>query len=138
MISDNDGNSSSKHDDHVDFNKIEQLLKNSLNQKTDSIDAVTSAKLSAARHRALEQGSSSSLWLWPSPRISAIAALSVCVLILSSWFSGLDQTGPLNNVTAEQTEILSDMEILASNDSVEFYESLEFLLWLENAPEISG
>ncbi len=118
--------------------EIQKLLKKSLDQSTESIDAVTSSRLSAARHRALEHAQTSSPWGWLSPWKGGLAALSVCVLALSVLLNDNDQAQSANTVATEQSGMFADLEILASKDDVEFYESLDFLLWLENAPENSG
>ena len=118
--------------------EINELLTASLDQRVESIDAVTSAKLSAARHRALEQSNSPGLWGLFSPWKSGFAVLSICVLAMSLWLNDNDPTQPPSIAASEQSNMLADLEILASKDGVEFYESLDFLIWLENAPENSG
>ena len=139
MNSGNGTNHTNQPDDEkADFAKIEQLLTESLDKRVDSIDAVTSAKLSAARHRALESDSEprnfGNLSLWKG----GLAALSVCILAVSLWPNNTEVVQQATIIASEQSSLLADLEILASTDSVEFYESLDFLIWLENAPENSG
>lgn len=95
-------------------------LRAELDHRTESTDAVTAARLSAARARALDAVSGSGLhavWMYTG----AIATtLLVAVLVVWSPRGNHDIGLPLE-----------EMELFSANEELEFYSELEFYEWLD-------
>lgn len=109
-------------DDCADQAWLQKTLA-SLDTQEQSIDYVTRTKLSAARARALDAGSR---FEWFSARTAAAAvSLSVGAVVLVN----------LSPDTPESTPLMAsqDLPILSSSEELEFYQSLEFLEWMDDS-----
>jgi hypothetical protein len=100
-----------------------------LDQSADGLDAATLSRLNRARQAALAQRAPPRRWLLPA----GMAAASVLVLAaligrgyLPSVVPGA-QEFPLTAKTAAS----SDIDLVSSDDSLEFYQDLEFYAWLD-------
>ncbi len=119
-------------------NEIILALSDQLENKADSLDSTTLARLSAARHRALEQQDHQKSGVFRNTVWkSGFAAAAIGFLALTIWFTGIREINTEKLYSAE-ADMLSELPILASEDSVEFYRSLEFLIWLENESKNNG
>ena len=95
----------------------------SLDEREQSIDYVTRTKLSAARARAMDSGSR---FQWLGARTAGAAiTLAVCALVFVNLPRDAPQSTPL---MASQ-----DLPILSSSEDLEFYQSLEFLEWMDDS-----
>ncbi len=120
----------------ADNSELSNALTNQLDIEAASIDSITLAKLSSARHRALDTDSSSDFsanTFWAA----GSAALTLSLLLAVFWMGSNSEDQALLHSIAE-TNLLTDLPILAAEDSVEFYQSLDFLYWLNNEPETNG
>ena len=109
--------------------EIESAARKVFEQSVGELDGATRSKLTQARHRALaelEQPPAAFGWL-PQAALATLAAAAVGIWV----FSGSD---------SELTEsaAVADIEILLSDDELEFYEELDFYAWLESQPEFNG
>ncbi len=111
-----------------------KLLEQKLEQETNTLDAVTRSKLSAARYRATasveETRSTSRPW-------TVGVGLASIALVAMVWLPAL-KTPPAEQTATPSltstTAVLEDLIILAAGDDVDFYQSVDFLLWLESNP----
>ena len=115
--------------------KSEQLLLESINQKLDQsvidIEPSTKVALRKIRQHALAHTDKKSAallsWMKPAPLMAAVSL----VLILSvSLRMTLDTASTL-------TPALEDIPLLTATDDIEFYNDLDFYLWLE-AENLNG
>lgn len=96
------------------------------------LDAVTVARLRAARARAMDSACAPSSWLAPGLRslggIGAGAALAVAVLAwtLLPRTTLTPETDPAVNLAG-----MDALELLTDEQGPEFYEDLDLYLWLE-------
>jgi hypothetical protein len=109
--------------------EIESAARKVFEQSVGELDGATRSKLTQARHRALaelEQPPAAFGWL-PQAALATLAAAAVGIWV----FRGSD---------SELTEsaAVADIEILLSDDELEFYEELDFYAWLESQPEFNG
>lgn len=98
-------------------NTIESVL----NAGTETLDASILNKLRQARQKALDQESGRSISWWiPAGAVTA----TVAVAMFAFWLG----------VVSPQTRVntLEDLELLASADTTELYEQIEFYEWLES------
>ncbi len=137
---DSESNNNVSTDDSLTRN--EQLFKKSLHEHLDSqvenLNYTVSSKLSAARHRALS-GDSSSLsnkgtqndWLNWTNAAGGVLVLGVAVFGgLQFYSSGTSlSTDPADRIA--QQVLMEDLNLLSSSDDIEFYQSVEFLEWME-------
>ena len=99
-----------------------------LDQSTDGLDAATLSRLNRARQAALAQRSSPRRWFLPAGLVAAcLLLLAIFILPARLPFSGGAQEFPLTAKTAAS----SDIDLVSSDDSLEFYQDLEFYAWLD-------
>lgn len=116
---------------------IEDQIKNSMDELTDTIDVDTQVKLNEARFQALRQHSRPNLqhklqnrlqrWLWPLAGTGVLMLLLLTVMpnMMPDMMKG-------NSMQAPHVVLFEDVEFLAENAGTEFYEDLEFLAWLDD------
>lgn len=97
-----------------------------LEQSSDSISPDVLAKLRIIRGGAVELAEKREQSLFCLPRwvtVGGVATLAVLVVAVSLWFS------PVGTGTPAKSD--DDIDIITSNEQLEFYEELDFFLWLE-------
>ncbi len=123
---------------------ITKALSTHLDVQADNLDFNVSSKLSAARYRALAQQPSSqsstrskASWFNWTTALGSTAVLALVFLVSVQFFpmnpsqpSELAQVVPPNQIT--QRELIEDLNLLSATDDIEFYQSVEFLEWLES------
>ncbi len=115
---------------------INDALIENLDEEVNKLDSISKAKLSAARYRALESLESKSNASISDFWKAGITAVASIVVATTLWI-GIPQQGAVIPPTAEAS-VFADLNILASSNSVEFYQSLDFLIWLENESDTNG
>ena len=108
-----------------DPNKEQQFIDNvkkALDLDAENLDAGTQAKLTRARHRALDAGERKGFDLrqWFSVPVMGWATASILVLGLAFFVQQSNSTLPP----------LEDIDLLVAEDNLEFYDGLEFYAWL--------
>ncbi len=108
-----------------------QEVTRELDKSCDSLDAQTLSRLNHIRHQALEGNLSNNPPWYQQPLYSG-GALTVCVLVLSTFFySGMNlNSGSADNEITIAVSELENMEILSAEESFELYEDIEFYQWL--------
>jgi negative regulator of sigma E activity len=96
-----------------------------LDQAVETIDASTQARLRAARREALAAAESRSRPAWLMPVGSLAVAATVAVLTVSVWLV------PPDTAVDAQLPTLEDIALLSDSEALEFYENLDFYLWLD-------
>jgi len=144
--SDNRPDGSEEHSD--DELWLKGKIQQHLDTEVENLDFNVTSKLSAARHRALDQstsdttrsGSDSTAWKpWFNTRNLAggTAVLTLAVLIGNQLYPpAAIQTPtmqiPTENSTLASSDLMEDLTLLSSSDDLEFYQSIEFLEWIES------
>jgi hypothetical protein len=109
------------NDDKPDAPSASALLadiKQQLDNSVDALDAVTCARLQAARLNAL-QTQGRRIWaIYAAPALMA----SLLVFSLAVFIS----TQPPGGAT-----LMEDIQMLGANEEIDFYENLEFYQWLD-------
>ena len=119
-------------------------LSSHLDAQTEALDYNITSKLSAARHRALaaEQASESS-WLagisWNMVARGTVAAAFLAFMVNQMIVDDTTPSEPLVAEVETQTEpvitttanIIEDLHLLSATDDIDFYQSVEFLEWME-------
>lgn len=102
-----------------------ETVKRALDELERDLDSTTLARLRAVRQRALANYKDSRWWRTPTgwvPAGALAAALAGVAIAAFMWLSvppsGLPPTG------------IEDLELLAAQDSIEFYADLDFYYWL--------
>ena len=95
------------------------FVKHQLDQSVQSLDAATLSCLRRARHEARHSRSKRVPWLWP---VWGFATASASVLAVTLWLGHSVPNGPDLS--------LEDLDLLASAESLDLYEDLEFYGWL--------
>ncbi len=98
----------------------------SLDQEVAGLDPAVMTRLNRARQQALAgrartpraRRRQNRRWWWPAGGLATAVAAGLAVILLSP--------GP----ELPTAPVLTDLEILASAEGVDFYEELEFYLWL--------
>ncbi|MEJ2692567.1 MAG: hypothetical protein P8166_05755 [Candidatus Thiodiazotropha sp.] len=106
-------------------------LKQQLDRGAEEIDELTLARLGAARRRAVEAGSHRhSAWqlgdILIAGRWGRIVWLAGGLLLLAL----LMLRPPLSSPASQPLHLLDDMELLGSSEELEFYQELDFFLWV--------
>lgn len=102
---------------------FEQKAKRQFDDSVARLDGRTQSQLNQARHAALaELNSARPAWVQWLPATGVAAAALIALLV----WSGKPQ---IDELTAP--EVVSDMEILLTEDSLEMLEDLEFYSWID-------
>ncbi len=109
--------------------EFERRIKAMLDEGDNELDGHVMSRLTQARHAASEsldkRGRSFSTWV-PA---AAVAGASVFALML--WL-GQQSPGP----QGQQVAVLEDLELMLSEENLEFYEELEFYAWLDETGDL--
>lgn len=113
-----------------------------LNRKAETLDDAVLARLRAARLAATEatdRSRRSGSWLSPIPGTGSSWALSRTMggMVAASLVFAVAMTVWLANPVVPGGN-LEDLEILAANENPEFYQDLDFYLWLETRSTRAG
>jgi len=96
-----------------------------LDQSVEGLDAATASRLNQARHAALARRPARQHWFLPAGLASA------CVLMLAvfTWHAWRPMTS--DDAIFPKAATSGDIELVSSDDSLEFYQDLEFYAWLD-------
>lgn len=100
--------------------EVQQRARAELEAKLETLDANVTARLSVARHRALDQLKTKPRW----QPVAGWAVAATLVVAVSLWWQQSPST--LNGISPD------DFELLVSSDGIELYEDLEFYEWLSS------
>lgn len=103
-----------------------------LEQEVSELDLVTLSKLSAARHRATSSTKDSWIPVRPWAFGTGLASMALLAMIILPNFSPPVVIQPEAPQLTSTAAVLEDLSILAAGDGVDFYQSVDFLLWLES------
>jgi hypothetical protein len=103
-----------------------------LEQEVRELDQVTLSKLSAARHRATAETKDSWIPLKPWVFGTGLASMALLAMIVLPRFSSPVVDQPEVVQLTSSAAVLEDLSILAAGEGVDFYQSVDFLLWLES------
>jgi hypothetical protein len=115
-----------------DENSFLKKVKHSLDQGEKNIPDDTRSKLHRIRQEALNIKEKEKSWKikwFPTPYPALATAAVVLLAVLLSFSDDRDQA-PFNP--------LDDLEILASNNKIEFYDELDFYAWLAEEEPNAG
>ena len=105
------------------FEVFEQRAQVVLQESAEQLDGATRSRLTQARHAALEvirqRRSKPWMWLMPAAGVAAAAVLTVMLVV-----------NPARQ-RLEPAAAVDEFEILAAEDSLEFYRDVEFYAWLD-------
>ncbi len=112
--------------------------KQMLDESTENLDAATLSRLNRSRQSALESARPRRLrsWFLPAGLASACAVL-LAVAVVWHRPATAPQNAPdpfLPNATANfsgNSVAGNDLDLVSSDDSIEFYQDLDFYAWLE-------
>ncbi|MBT1075676.1 DUF3619 family protein [Geobacter grbiciae] len=100
------------------------MVKEHLDARADALDDRTAARLRAIRLQAVESAEGKRGWFrflrWIA--VGGLATAAVAVLAVSLWM-----TGPRRENTVATAD---DIEIVAAQEQMQFYEDIEFYRWL--------
>lgn len=96
-----------------------------LDESTANIDGATRSRLTQARYRALA-ARHRRVWIWPAAGGAVLASL----VGVSVWLG--QAPGPVAlPVQQGESHAITDFQLLTESDSIELYQEIEFLEWLE-------
>ena len=115
-----------------DTDRLLKMSKATLDKAVDGLDDATLQDLRRVRREALLVGKpvgsdKRSGWLLPASGLAVAATVSV--LTVSLWLMSPE------NDPVSQLPALEDMALLGDAESLEFYENLDFYLWLDDEKE---
>ncbi|MCG7984433.1 MAG: hypothetical protein JAY90_16990 [Candidatus Thiodiazotropha lotti] len=108
-------------------------VKQQLQQSSDALDELTLAKLGAARRRAVEVGSRAAVYRFGdvlSLGRGGMAILILAGLLLIASAVLLKTTNTPVEQQMQSITLLEDMELLGAAQELEFYQELDFYLWV--------
>ncbi len=117
--------------------KMLARVKEMLDQQVEELDTDTCERLRMARNLAVMKAASAPGFRWQSipfrashwKPVAAYALASLVVVTVAGWF-WFSQPAELQEIT-----VLADLELLAAEEEPEFYEQLDFYLWLDDETE---
>jgi hypothetical protein len=113
-----------------DDKSFTQNIQNALDNGIEELDADVSRRLRLARYQALEAYQEKHNYWKPA---SGFALATMLLVAIGVWqFGGnqrsIEQFNERDTVIAQSIE---DLELIASSDSMQFYQDLEFYQWLD-------
>ena len=113
-----------------DDKSFTQNIQHALDNGIEELDADVSRRLRLARYQALE-AYQEKLYYWKPA--SGFALATMLLVAIGVWqFGGnqrsIEQFNERDTVIAQSIE---DLELIASSDSMQFYQDLEFYQWLD-------
>ncbi len=101
-------------------------LKQSLDQRLDKLDDETTTQLYAARQKALRSlPQSRPRWLAVGGWSAAAVSLLLVMVLWNTDGQSPDSPG-----------FIEDLELLSTNEDIEFIEDLDFYLWLDDEQQV--
>jgi hypothetical protein len=117
-----------------DDNFLERRARELFAGDVDGLDAATRSKLHHARQRALAELER------PVPgaslRVAGAALASLGVAAITVWLYVRIDSGPLAGLP--ETADAGDVDIMLTEDDLDFLEDVEFIVWLEGQPEFTA
>jgi anti-sigma-K factor RskA len=114
---------------------VRRVLTQHLDNEVQDLDFNVTSKLAAARHRALSQETSRSIWSrlfgWQSVA-GGSAALVVALMVGNQMLKTDAITASPQPADLAASGMIEDLAMLAEGDDIEFYQDIEFLEWLES------
>lgn len=107
-----------------DNDQFLQNVQSTLDRSVDELDDDTLRALRKARHKAVEASERRPVWLMPVGGLAMAA--TVAAFSVSLWMAE-----PQPGVDAQLLP-LEDLALLGDAESLEFYEDLDFYLWLDD------
>lgn len=104
--------------------RLVEMVKEQLDAGVDALDDLTAARLRAMRLKAVESAEGGRGW-FRFPRwvaVGGLATAAVAVLAVGLWV-----TDPPRESTVATAD---DIEIVAAQEQMQFYEDMEFYRWL--------
>ncbi len=101
-----------------------------LDASVKSLDGHTRSRLTQIRHKALASRRSRFDWLVNWGKVPAWGAATACLSLIIIWILSNDVASPLTG--------MEDIDLLASNNSLELYEELDFYAWLNEEGKNAG
>lgn len=100
-----------------------------LDESAQNLDAATLSRLNRARQAVLEQARPRALrpWFLPAGLASACAVL---IAVAVAWNTPTRTAAP-TLTDANAGTFASDLDMMSSDDGLEFYEDLDFYAWLD-------
>jgi len=114
-------NDSSMHNKQVEDIRME------LERSCDALDGHTLSRLNAIRHKALEHKLARRSGTRPILLFPLGGLVTACVLVFTISLVSQPSLSPADGVPVPKFE---DLELLATNEGLEFYEDYEFYQWL--------
>ncbi|MEW8218783.1 MAG: hypothetical protein AB2770_10505 [Candidatus Thiodiazotropha taylori] len=108
-------------------------VKQQLQKSSDDLDELTLAKLGAARRRAVEVGSRPAVYRFGdvlSLGRGSMTILMLAGLLLIASAVLLNRANTPEQQQAQSITLLEDMELLGAAQELEFYQELDFYLWV--------
>ncbi|MCG8016661.1 MAG: hypothetical protein JAY97_10635 [Candidatus Thiodiazotropha sp. 'RUGA'] len=108
-------------------------VKQQLQKSSDELDELTLAKLGAARRRAVEAGSRSAVYRFGdvlSLGRGSMTILMLAGLLLIASAVLLNRANTPEQQQVQSITLLEDMELLGAAQELEFYQELDFYLWV--------
>ncbi|MCG7945803.1 MAG: hypothetical protein N0C84_05595 [Candidatus Thiodiazotropha taylori] len=108
-------------------------VKQQLQKSSDDLDELTLAKLGAARRRAVEVGSRPAIYRFGdvlSLGRGSMTILMLAGLLLIASAVLLNRANTPEQQQAQSITLLEDMELLGAAQELEFYQELDFYLWV--------
>ncbi|HEX4479202.1 MAG TPA: hypothetical protein VH082_00220 [Rudaea sp.] len=100
-----------------------------LDDSAQSLDASTLSRLNRVRQRALEQARPRAMrpWFVPAGLASACAVL---IAVAVAWHTPTASVAPASSSASAGT-FANDLDMMTSDDGIEFYQDLDFYAWLD-------
>jgi hypothetical protein len=117
---------------------VQNVLNKHLDAQVENLDFNISNKLSAARHKALAGQSRAASkkfgfagLQWPHLMVASCAVVLVAFLAVQLNSTAPEAESPQIALN-EPTHFIEDLNILSAADDIDFYQSVEFLEWMES------
>ncbi|MET0073517.1 MAG: hypothetical protein ABW130_04605 [Candidatus Thiodiazotropha lotti] len=108
-------------------------VKQQLQQSSDALDELTLAKLGAARRRAVEVGSRPAVYRFGDVLSLGRGGMTILILAGLLLIASAVLLKTTNTPVEQQMQsitLLEDMELLGAAQELEFYQELDFYLWV--------
>ncbi len=108
--------------------KLINEIKQELDRSCDRLDGQTLSRLNHIRHQTLEGQRP----FFFQERLTMRAVLASCIVVIALSFYFNNPSSPELDIALSDLE---DIELLAADEDIDFYEDIEFYQWLSMADE---
>lgn len=116
--------------------RVLESLSNALDKDVEQLDSVTLTRLAAARRSATSKKGAVMLQPWSVG--AGLASMALLVMIVMPHLMPPESVPEESVQLTSSAKVFEDLSVLAGGEGIDFYQSVDFLIWLESTTGSEG